>query len=118
MKSPMFSTVCFAALLVGQTANASTHVKLTNEGPSTLTVSGGNISPTVLTTHETFEADVSATVTLTVSAGSSASSLKTRNYGPNDVLLTFPNVTIGVAPGYALEGNVPADKSVVISEQP
>jgi hypothetical protein len=118
MKYLAFGAACFAALFIGQAANASTHVKLTNEGPSSLTVTGGAVSPVVLTTHETFEGNVSATVSFTVTAGDSASSLKTRNYGPNTILLTFPNLTIGLAPGYAIEGDVPADKSVVISEQP
>ena len=118
MKRFVSGVVFFAALLVGQAANATTHIKLTNEGPSTLTVTGGNLSPTVLTTNETFEGDVSANVSFTVSAGDSASSLKTRNDGPNNILLTFPNFTIGLAPEHALVGDVPADKSVVISEQP
>jgi len=118
MKSLAFGAVCFAALLVGQAADASTHIKLTNEGPSSLTVTSGNISPTVLAPNESFGANVSATVTITVTAGDNASSLKTKNDGPNNILLTFPNLTIGLAPGYALVGDVPADKSVVISEQP
>ena len=119
MKSFVFSAVCFAALLVGQAANATTHVKLTNEGPSTLTVTGGAISPVILTTNETFEGNVSSTVSFTVSTGGTASGLKTRNDGPsNNILITYPNFTIGLAPNFALEGNVPADTSVVISEQP
>lgn len=103
--------------LTGGVAFAQTDVRLTNEGSATLGVTDGSTS-TTLNPSDSLDAAVSSSVSLTVTAGSSSSSLRTRNFGPNSIRIFFGAVTFVVAPGFALVGNVPANGSVVISEIP